>query len=68
MAQGGLQGHETILRNLRRQVVSGTNYCLLCEITPVTPNAEATYALVTVYADLNGGAEITATNDFVAAQ
>ena len=50
------------------QVVSGTNYCLLCEITPVTPNAEATYALVTVYADLNGGAEITATNDFVAAQ
>lgn len=52
---------------LGTQLVSGTNYCLLCEITPVTANPEPYYAVVTVYADLNGNAEITDTFDFTAA-
>lgn len=41
------------------QVVSGTNYRLLCKISPVVPNAQATYNLVTVYQDLQGNARIT---------
>ncbi len=47
------------------QVVAGMNYCILCEITPVYPDAESHYALVYVYADLDGNAEITETVDFV---
>lgn len=50
---------------LSTQVVAGTNYCILCEITPVYPNADGHYALVYVYADLDGNAEITETVDFV---
>lgn len=49
---------------LSTQVVAGTNYCILCEITPVYPDAESHYALVYVYADLDGNAEITETVDF----
>ena len=41
------------------QVVSGMNYCILCKATPVYPDAESYEALVTVYADLNGNAEVT---------
>jgi hypothetical protein len=41
------------------QVVAGTNWRLLCEQTAVSSDAEAGYALMTIYADLNGGAEIT---------
>ncbi len=41
------------------QIVSGKNYCILCRIAPVTPNAEEKYALVYIYADLNGNAKIT---------
>ena len=40
------------------QVVSGTNYCILCEARVVYPDAVPYYALVYVYADLNGGAEL----------
>ena len=40
------------------QVVSGTNYCILCEARVIVPDAAPYYALVYVYADLNGGAEI----------
>ena len=43
---------------LGTQVVAGTNHLLLCKVTPVTPDAVATYALVTVYEDLEGGAKI----------
>ena len=53
---------------LGTQLVSGTNYCLLCEITPVVPNPEVSYAIVTVYCDLEGNAEITDFIDFVAAE
>ncbi|MBO6271049.1 MAG: hypothetical protein J6N19_18120 [Clostridium sp.] len=51
---------------LSSQVVAGMNYCILCEITPVYPDAESHYALVYVYADLDGSAQITETVDFAA--
>ena len=44
---------------LSTQVVAGTNYCILCQITPVVPDATPTWALVYIYADLDGNAEIT---------
>ena len=44
---------------LGSQLVSGMNHCLLCRLTPVVPDAVSQYALVYVYADLNGGAQIT---------
>jgi predicted small lipoprotein YifL len=40
------------------QLVSGTNYCILCEARVVYPDAVPYYALVYVYADLQGGAKI----------
>ena len=43
---------------LGTQVVSGTNYCILCQVTPVVPDAKPAWALVYVYADLEGNAEI----------
>jgi len=46
------------------QVVAGTNYCILCRATPVTPNAESSFVLLYVYADLDGKAEITDIKDF----
>ena len=46
------------------QVVAGTNYCILCRATPVYPNAESSFALVYIYEDLNGKAEITDIKDF----
>lgn len=45
------------------QVVSGTNYCILCRTTPVVPNATSAFSLVTVYEDLSGKAEITEVKD-----
>ena len=44
---------------LASQVVAGTNHLVLCKATPTVPDAVTTYALVTVYEDLNGNAEIT---------
>ena len=44
---------------LSTQVVAGINYCILCQITPVAPNAEPGWTLVYIYADLEGNAEIT---------
>lgn len=42
-----------------RQIVSGTNYCILCEATVVYPDARPYYALVYLYQDLQGKAEVT---------
>ncbi|MBO4889100.1 MAG: hypothetical protein J5589_12445 [Firmicutes bacterium] len=53
---------------LATQLVSGTNYCLLCEVTAVAPGAEANYVIVHVCQDLNGNAEVTETFDLVAAE
>ena len=42
-----------------KQLVSGTNYCILCEATVVYPDAKPYYALVYLYQDLQGKAEVT---------
>ena len=47
-----------------RQVVSGTNYLLICRVSPVVPDAEEHWAVVTLYANLEGEAEITDVRDF----
>ena len=58
-AMEGLVGvNYTPLALLGTQLVAGTNYCLLCEAAVVYPGAEPYYALVYVYADLQGGAAI----------
>ena len=44
---------------LGTQVVAGTNYAILCRVTPVYPDARSTVQVVTVYADLKGNAEFT---------
>ena len=48
------------------QVVSGTNYMLLCKITTVTAEPVSHYSIVTVYEDLEGNASISETHDFSA--
>lgn len=49
---------------LATQLVSGTNYSILCEVTPVVPNAKSTFVIAHVYQDLEGNAEITEVFDF----
>lgn len=44
---------------LASQIVSGTNHCVLCKATPVTPNAKTTYAIVYIYEDLQGNAKVS---------
>ena len=41
------------------QVAAGTNHCLLCTISPVALNAKERYALVYIYEDVSGNAELT---------
>ena len=48
------------------QLVSGTNYLILCEVTAVAPGAEPSYMLVKVYEALDGTAEISETFEFAA--
>ena len=58
-AMEGLVGVDyTPLALLGTQLVAGMNYCLLCEATVVYPGAQPYYAVVTVYRDLQGGAEV----------
>jgi len=44
---------------LETQVVAGRNYKVLCSVEPVVPDPVAHYAIVTLYANLSGNAEIT---------
>lgn len=44
---------------LATQIVAGTNYCVLCQIAPVVPDPVPKWALVYIYADLEGKVEIT---------
>lgn len=46
------------------QVVSGTNYMILCEATTTTETPSTSYQMVIVYADLDGNAEITQIKEF----
>ena len=39
--------------------MAGLNHCMLCQVTPVVPNAVPHYALVYIYQDLSGGAELS---------
>lgn len=58
-AMEGLVGvNYTPVALLGTQLVSGTNYSLLCEATVVYPDAKPSYAVVTVYENLQGVAEI----------
>jgi len=43
---------------LGKQIVSGTNYCILCKGTATVPDAIPGYYLVYVYEDLNSNAEV----------
>ena len=60
--EGALEGlvgvNYTPVALLGTQLVSGTNYCFLCEAAVVRPDAQPYYALVSVYQDLQGKAEI----------
>jgi len=59
-AMDGLVGvNYTPLALLGTQLVSGTNYCILCEAAVVYPDAQPYYALVYIYADLQGQASVT---------
>ena len=59
-ALDGLVGAKyTPVALLSTQVVAGMNYCILCQITPVVPDGNPSWALVYIYADLQGNAEIT---------
>lgn len=40
------------------QVVAGTNYCFLARVTTVAKTPDVHYSFVTIYADLQGNAEI----------
>ena len=46
---------------LGTQAVSGTNYSILCKVTPVVPDAGSELDVVTVYADLDSNAQILST-------
>ena len=48
---------------LATQVVSGVNYCILCRVTPVVPNAVTHMALVYVYQPLQGNASLLTIED-----
>lgn len=49
---------------LGTQVVAGTNYAILCKATQVTADAPTALAVLTIYADLEGGATLTSVCGF----
>lgn len=51
-------GYEPIAL-LASQIVAGSNYAILCKATSVTAEPVTKLAVVTIYSDLNSGAEIT---------
>ena len=68
-ATEGMTGADyTPLALLGTQVVSGTNYALLCEVTAVAPDARPSDVIVHVYEDLDGNAEITELYEFFEAK
>lgn len=50
---------------LAQQVVAGTNYAVLCRKTTVTAEPVESWAMATVYVDLDGNASITDIQDMV---
>ena len=57
--QGLVGAQYTPVALMSTRIDAGTHYCILCQITPVVPNASPTWALVYVYADAKGDAGIT---------
>ena len=51
-------GEYTPVSLLATQIVAGTNYCILCQMIPVVPDAKPVWALVFIYEDLEGNAQI----------
>lgn len=62
--EGTLGSNFTPVAQLGTQVVAGTNRCILAEVTPVVPDPVPHYALVYVYENLEGGAELLNIVDF----
>lgn len=55
----GLVGAEYVpVALMSMQPLDGTNYCILCQITPVVPDATPNWALVYIHADADGSARI----------
>ncbi len=52
------------LATLATQVVSGTNYLVLCTGMPTTENPTSQLYLAEIYADLQGGAQVTNVSTF----
>lgn len=64
-ALDGMDGSNfTAIAQLGTQVVAGTNRCILAQVIPVVPDPEPHYALVYVYENLEGGAELLNMIDF----
>ena len=61
-------GEYTPVSLLATQLVAGTNYCILCQVTPSDAESEQKWTLVYIYADLQGNAEIMNTYDLYIAQ
>ncbi len=53
------------VRLLAEQVVAGTNYAILCRVTPVVPDAEYSWCIAYVYEDLEGNAELMRVQELV---
>ena len=49
---------------LGTQIVSGTNYVILCKVTPVVPDPVSELDVVTIHEDLDSNAEILSTVPF----
>ena len=56
----------TPIANVATQIVSGTNHLILCTITTSSQTPVSTYALVTIYEDLQGNAEVTSIQNSLA--
>lgn len=52
------------LAYLGSQVVAGCNYAVLCNATSVTAEPQSALAVLVIYADLEGGAQITSISGF----
>lgn len=52
------------LAYLGSQVVAGSNYAVLCNAVTVTAQPQSALAVVVIYADLEGGAQVTSVSGF----
>lgn len=56
--------HITPVAYLAHQLVAGTNHRLLCRVSAVAEDAAETWAVVTLYEDLQGNVSLTEIRDF----